>query len=747
METIRGFVDHIIYQNKENGYTVFILVLEKDGDELTCTGTTPYLSQGETIEAQGQFTIHPTYGRQFAVTSYMEKRPEGTEALERYLGSGAIKGVGMALAGRIIRHFRDDTMRIIEEEPERLAEIKGISLRKAREIASQMEEKKGVRQAMMYLSEYGITPRMSMRIYERYGMELYRIIRENPYRLADDITGIGFATADEIARRAGIEADSDFRIRGAILYILSQASGEGHMFLPEEVLSGRVRDLLQIEVEGLKERLMDLAIEHRVSIKQEEGQVRVYTASAYQLELGCARMLRDLNVTEKVDTGEVRKKLGVIEKKIGRSLDERQRQAVEEAAGHGVLILTGGPGTGKTTTINAMIEYFRREGMSMELAAPTGRAAKRMTEATGYEARTIHRLLEVQGGGEEGDRVFFERNADNPIDKDVIIVDEMSMVDIYLLHALLLAVPVGTRLILVGDVNQLPSVGPGCVLRDLISSGVFEVVRLTRIFRQAEESDIVMNAHRINQGEHPTLDNKSRDFFFLKRNDPNVIISIVIQLLTEKMPRYVGARVCDVQVLTATRKGVLGVERLNRILQTYVNPADKTKHEHMHGDTIFREGDKVMQIHNNYQLPWEIRGVAGYVIESGTGIFNGDTGVITRIDEAAGELTVLYDDCRHTVYPFNGLDELELAYAVTVHKSQGSEYPAVIIPLLPGPHMLMNRNLLYTAITRAKSCVTLVGDAAVFDRMIDNTSQHQRYTTLALRIRQLEECEGESEAF
>ena len=741
-ETIEGYVDHIIFQNRDNGYTVACLVSQ--GEEITCVGNFRFLSEGETIRARGTYTRHPSYGRQFSVDSYESVIPQDSLAMERYLGSGAIKGIGAALAARIVRKFGDDTLRIIEEEPERLAEVKGISERKAREIADQVEEKADMRKAMMFLQQYGITQTLGMKIYRQYGQEMYGVLKENPYKMAEDIPGVGFKIADEIAARIGIHTDSDYRIRSGILYILLQASGEGHVYLPKEVLLKRARDLLGVEQEYMEKHLMDLSIERKIVIREikREGapvQTAVYAASYYQVELHVAQMLHTLNLQDTVKEDVLEEKIERIQRGTGVELDEKQKEAVREAVKNGLLIITGGPGTGKTTTINAIIRYFEMEDLDICLAAPTGRAAKRMTETTGYEAKTIHRLLELSGGPEQAqENVRFERNAQNPLEADVIIIDEMSMVDIFLMHALLSAVVSGTRLILVGDVNQLPSVGPGSVLKDIISSGCFPVVELVKIFRQASQSDIVVNAHKINQGIPVVLDNKSRDFFFLKRYDANVIISIVITLIQKKLPKYVEASPYEIQVLTPMRKGLLGVERLNSILQQYLNPPDREKKEKEHGQGVFREGDKVMQIKNNYQLEWEIRGNYGIPVEKGVGVFNGDTGIIREINSFAEMMTVEFDEKRFVEYSFKQLDELELAYAITIHKAQGSEYPAVVIPLLQGPRMLMNRNLLYTAVTRARKCVTLVGDEKTFYEMENNRMEQDRYTALDVRIKEIQ---------
>lgn len=752
METVKGYVDHIIYRNTDNGYTVLILIVEEE--ELTCVGTFSDIVEGENIEAKGEYTDHPTYGRQFKVVSYEEKAPEDELAIERYLGSGAIKGIGIALAARIVRRFKEDTFRIIEEEPERLAEIKGISERKAMEIAEQVNEKKDLRQAMIFLQQYGIHTNLAVKIYNTYGSEIYSILTENPYRLADDIDGVGFRTADEIATRVGIRTDSDFRIRSGILYTLQLASGEGHTYLPLEELTQRASALLEVEPENIEPHYMNLAMDRKIIMQQNDGITQIYATSFYYMEANSATMLKQLDISYEVGDEEIEARIHKIEKQTKMELDEHQVEAVKEAVRNGLLIITGGPGTGKTTTINTIIRYFESEGLDIFLAAPTGRAAKRMSETTGFEARTIHRMLELTGGmvdetsagsgmtaaaragagsngnGMGGAGIHFERNETNPLETDVIIVDEMSMVDISLMYALLKAVAAGTRLILVGDTNQLPSVGPGSVLKDIIDSDQFHTVKLTKIFRQASTSDIIVNAHKINRGERISLDNQSRDFFFLKRYDADKIINVTLQLIKQKLPKYVDAGEYDIQVLTPMRKGLLGVERLNQILQMYLNPPDKKKREKEYGSMVFREGDKVMQVKNNYQMEWEIRTKYGLCIDKGTGIFNGDTGIIEEINDFAETMTISFDEGRMVEYSFKNLEELELAYAVTIHKSQGSEYPAVVIPLLTGPRMLMNRNLLYTAVTRAKKCVTIVGDENTFDMMVENNSEQKRYSGL-----------------
>ena len=742
-ESVTGYIDHVIFRNEENGYTVMILKGVDGEEELTCVGTFPVLTMGASVELTGSYIQHPVYGKQFQVSVLTEKMPEDAMAMERYLGSGAIKGIGAALAARIVRRFGKDTLHIVEEEPERLAEVKGISEKKAREIAMQVAEKADMRKAMMFLQKYGISLNLGARIYQKYGETVYSVLQENPYRLADDISGIGFKIADEIAYRIGIHTDSDYRIRSGMMYTLLQASRDGHVYLPKEELFQKSSELLGVDSSYMEKHLMDLSVDRKLVQKEKDGEILVYPTLYYYLELNTARMLKELDILYPEEPEMMNKQILQIEKETETVLDEMQKKAVTEAACHGLFILTGGPGTGKTTTINAIIRDFEGQGAEIRLAAPTGRAAKRMTEATGYEAQTIHRLLELSGMPEDNDQnaqaVHFERNAENPLEADVIIIDEMSMVDIQLMHSLLQAVIAGTRLILVGDENQLPSVGPGNVLHDIIQSQAFPVIELTKIFRQASESDIVVNAHKINRGEQILLNNKSRDFFFLKRYDADIIIRVVIALIQEKLPRYVEAKPFDIQVLTPMRKGLLGVEKLNQILQRYLNPPDaaKKERESMHG--LLREGDKVMQIRNNYQMEWEIRGRYGIPIEKGIGIFNGDTGILRTINEFAETAEVEFEDGRWAEYSFKQLEELELAYAITIHKSQGSEYPAVVIPILSGPKMLLNRNLLYTAVTRARKCVTVVGSEETLREMIRNEKQQQRYSSLDQRICEMEE--------
>ncbi len=743
MEKIKGYIEHFIYKNTENGYGVLNLVVSDD--EIVCTGVFRDVDVGDTIEAEGEYVSHPVYGDQFKVSSYEISVPDDAASMQRYLGSGAIRGIGEALAKRIVSKFGDDTFRIIEDEPERLAEISGISLKKARDIGVQMAEKRQMRDAMIFLQQYGIGNALSVKIYNTYGDRIYSVIKENPYQLSEDINGVGFKTADEIAEKAGILVDSDYRIRSGILYALSQACVDGNTYLPMDELIKRTIQVLQtrpgyeICEDNIRTHISNLVMDRKIVCKNDSD---VYGASYFYEEQGCAVMLEALNLSENTtpkEEEEYRQSILHLEESKGIELDDLQRDAVLKSITNGIVIITGGPGTGKTTTINTIISYYASAGLDIMLAAPTGRAAKRMTEATGYEAKTIHRLLEVSGQMSDdtslrSSGVHFERNRDNPLEADAIIIDEMSMVDIHLFYALLKALVPGVHLILVGDSSQLPSVGPGQVLHDLIDSGKFPTIYLKKIFRQAEESDIVMNAHRIHDGQKPVLDNKSKDFFFLERSDAGVSYKHMIQLIRDKLPSYVDAQLFDIQVLTPMKKGALGAIQLNLILQEYLNPPDKNKKEHAYGDHIFREGDKVMQIRNNYQATWEVVGKYNIPVDSGSGVFNGDMGVIKEINEYSQDMVVEFDENRRVRYPFGDLDELELSYAITIHKSQGSEYPAVIMPILGGPRMLLNRNLLYTAVTRAKNTVCILGSSQTLMTMVENEEQLKRYTGLKDRI-------------
>ena len=739
---VEGFVENIVFRNEDNGYTVFDIKYK--GEHVTCVGSISYINAGEFITANGEFVQHAIYDMQFSIKSYEFKTPDDEKSVRRYLSSGAIKGIGEKMAERIVNTFKEDTFRIMEEEPERLAEIKGISMTKAMDIAAQLVDKRDMRKAMIFLQDYGINMNLANKIYSHYGQNIYTIIKQNPYKLADDIDGIGFKIADDIAVKVGIRVDSDFRIKSGIFYILQQASTQGHIYLPMEELEVGVKGLLLIDIPDIEKFIMDLVIDKRLVVKiTPDGTKNVYAAIYYYMELSVAKRLTDLEVHTAENEEYFEKRIAEIEKNTKIELDDIQKTAVKTAVENGLMVITGGPGTGKTTTINTIIKYFELEGYEIRLAAPTGRAAKRMTETSGYEAQTIHRMLEISGGisDDNSDRasqgMHFERDESNPLETDVIIVDEMSMVDINIMNSLLKAVAIGTKLILVGDVDQLPSVGPGNVLKDIINSGCIPVVKLEKIFRQAAESEIVINAHKINKGEHVVLNKYSRDFLFVRRDSADAIIAAMCTLIKSKLPGYVNADINDIQILTPSRKSAVGVERLNRIMQDFLNPADVTKMEKTFGDVTFREGDKVMQIKNNYQMEWEKKSRYGITYESGTGIYNGDTGVIEEINTFAERIIVKFEDEKYVSYEFKQLDELELAYAITIHKSQGSEYPAVIIPMFTGPRMLMTKNLLYTAVTRAKKCVCMVGVEDYFHQMASNESEQKRYSSLDERIRQI----------
>ncbi len=745
MEERNGYVEHIVFRNVENGYTVFEFACE-DGDEEileTCVGTFPFINEGEYMVLYGNVVTHPTYHKQFKVEKSESRDPDDVVSMLRYLGSGAIKGIGGGLAKRITDKFGDRTFEIIEREPERLSEVKGISEKKAADIASQFEEKREMRNALLFLQQYGISNQLAVKIYKTYREDLYGIIKNNPYKLAEDIRGVGFKIADNIALKTGLDMDSDFRVRAGILYVLGLGGNSGHIYLPEELLYRNCVEFLGVGVEQLMSMIDEMEFDKSIV---RDGD-KIYLPNLYYSEMNCARMLLDIAKVRSAYDESVEAAIGKLQRESDIELDKQQIMAVKESLNHGLLVITGGPGTGKTTTINMIIRLLENEGQTILLSAPTGRAAKRLNETTGRETQTIHRMLQYNGEGiseknggfsESGSQGTFERNEWNPLEADVIIIDEMSMVDIYLFTSLLKAVSVGTRLILVGDVNQLPSVGPGNVLRDIIRSECCSVVKLERIFRQAAESDIVVNAHNINRGQPIRLDNKSKDFFCLEREDSHGVLEVMLWLVRDRMPKYTNSTAFDIQVLTPMKKGELGVARCNQVLQKYLNPESGEKAQIEVRGTIFREGDKVMQVRNNYQIPWQIRGFNGVVIDEGTGVFNGDCGIIQEIDNFNKEMTVVFDEEKTVKYGFSDMDELELAYAVTIHKSQGSEYPAVVIPLLGGPRVLMNRNLLYTAVTRGKKCVTIVGSKKTVCDMIDNQSEQKRYSTLEIRLKELQ---------
>lgn len=737
MEQIEGIVENIIYQNKDTGYTV--LELSTGKELLTSVGSFNSISVGENICVKGEYVNHPLYGKQLKAISFKASIPNDIVSLERYLSSGAIKGVGPSIAHKIIQTFKDDTKRVIEEEPELLSKIKGISGKKAQDIAYQFEEKRDLRDAMIFLSQYGINGTLAVKLYKVYEDEIYYIIKQNPYKLSEDVRGIGFKTADEIARKVGIEKDSEFRIKSAVEYILYLNAEKGNTYMKVMDLFNETKFLLDIEIENdyFETLLSNMVIDRSIKI---EHSTDVYLNYYYKVEAEVAKRLLSINASvadlnyEKSTAEDFEKFFK--EKNI--LLDEMQFLFIKKSIENGVIILTGGPGTGKTTTINGIIQFFGAKNLKISLAAPTGRAAKRMSEATGYEAKTIHRLLEVNGVVNDKDASShgeFLRNEENPLETDVVIVDEMSMVDISLFNSLLKAIPLNCRLVMVGDIDQLPSVGPGNVLHDIIASERFSTVKLEKIFRQAMESDIVKNAHKVNNGEKIKLDNKSSDFFFIEESDAMHITARIWRLLSQKLPKYVDAKTSDIQVITPMKKGNLGTYKLNEDLQRALNPKAINKKEYeLPNGKILREHDKVMQNKNDYKLDWIIKGMYDIPIETGKGVFNGDIGEVIEIDKLNKKVEVLYDENRYVKYDFTDLDEIELAYAITIHKSQGSEYPAIVIPILDVPRLLSNRNLLYTAITRAKKCVVIVGSEKALNYMIQNKNEVRRQTGLCEKL-------------
>ncbi len=733
MDKIVGIVEDIIYRNENNGYT--ILAVSTDEGEKTCVGTMFQLSIGEEITMEGKTTTHPIYGLQFNVENFTTNIPLEKNAFEKYLGSGAIKGVGPVLSKKIVEVFEEDTFRIIEEEPERLEEVKGISMNKAQQIAEIFYNQRALRDAIIFLQEYSISLTYGMKIYDYYKEKTYQIIRENPYKLAEDIYGIGFKLADNIAAKTGIERDHPHRIMSAITYVLNQGATDGHVFLSKKELINRTIDLLRIEIEYIDHILLELQMKQSINIQSINVQNGtdeeiIYLAHYYNMEEYCGHKVCNLLAHKVENIANVDKLIKVFEKSEKIKLDFTQREAIHFGAKYPFFVLTGGPGTGKTTTINTLIYLFEEAGMSINLAAPTGRAAKRMTETTGYEAKTIHRLLEINFTGDES-RQSFERNEDFPLECDVLILDEASMIDISLFYHLLKAIPLGGRVIIVGDKDQLPSVGAGNVLRDLIHvNQLVPTVILDKIYRQDESSAIIVNAHKIHQGKMIDYKNK-KDFFFIKRIKSHDVLQEIISLAKDRLPKFTKVGFLEgIQVLTPMRKGMLGVEQLNTALQEAINPISKTKAEKAFRNIVFREGDKVMQIRNNYSISWEIISEYKVRIDEGVGVFNGDMGRIIDINHFSEKIKVEFDDLKVVTYEFNQLDELELAYSVTIHKSQGSEYPIVIIPLFKGPSMLLSRNLLYTAVTRAKQMVVLVGDNKILEHMIANNREINRNSTL-----------------
>lgn len=737
MEVIKGYVDHFLYYNESNTYGV--LELDTEDDDVICTGRFPGLTEGETIEVSGEWVDHPTYGVQLKVLNYEIIEPTDILDMERYLASGAIKGIGPSTAKKIIKHFGEDTFRIIEEEPERLSEIKGITERKAISIATQMSERHELRNVVMFMQKYGISNSMAIKLYDEYGSQIKSIILNNPYKLAREVNGIGFKRADEIAAKTGVKLDSEFRIQCGIIHCLKEASTDGHTYLPREKLIRSAYELLGVCESDIERQLDELKIERQLIEVKSEDRLNIYLSEYYQIEKNCAvKLLTLTRYSDRISASELDSEIKSIESELDIELHDLQREAVIKALSEGLFILTGGPGTGKTTTIKSIISGLERRNLRFVLAAPTGRAAKRMSETTGYEASTIHRLLSIKHNPEERADAYFEMNEDNPLDVDAVIIDEASMVDIFLFNSLLKAISPGCKLIIVGDSNQLPSVGPGQVLKDMLDSGVCPNVELKYIFRQSNESHIVTYAHMINNGEQIDFTTKYEDFFLLKRDNYEEIRQALLYLICEKLPKHFNTSPMQIQVLTPMKKGALGVWELNRILQECINPPSDKKVELEYGENIFRVGDKVMQTKNNYDMEWDIMSTYGISAQRGKGVFNGDIGIIDHINKPSRLIRITFDDGREAEYSYETLEELELAYAITIHKSQGSEYPVVIMPLLGGPRSLLYRNLLYTGVTRAKDCVVILGSENTVKEMIRCENENRRYTGLAARIGEVE---------
>lgn len=735
--TTEGVVENIIFSNEENGYCVFALS-DDEGEgadaELVCVGYLPDINEGESVRVTGSIINHPSYGRQLSVSAYEKTLPKSERGIEKYLGSGLIKGIGAGLAKRIVKMFGEETFKIIEENPLRLAEVKGISKEKAMTVGAVFHEQAELRRVIVYLDKYGISPVYSLKIFRKYGEKSIDVVEKNPYRLADEIQGIGFKTADSIAFNMGVEVYSPFRIKAGIKYVLNLASQNGHTYLPMESLVRNTAAVLGVEEALIKDIAAEMGAEQKIFCEKSGDDIRVYLNIYYYAENYAARKLLELDKTAEQIPFDFWEDMKYLEKECKINLAKEQKAAVRAAMENGVCVITGGPGTGKTTTINAIIKLLQTENAEIVLAAPTGRAAKRMTEATGLEAQTIHRLLGTGYLAENSRHQTFEKDEDNPIDADVVIVDEGSMIDLMLFYSLLKAVAHGTKLIIVGDSYQLPSVGAGSVLKDIIASESVKVARLCEVFRQAARSDIVLNAHRINNGEYPEFGKKDSDFFFIKRLDINDVISEIVSLSKDRLHKFLGCDALkDIQVLTPMRKNPLGVNNLNIVLQQAFNPKSPFKAEKEYRDVTFREGDKVMQIKNNYNIIWQII-EGGNVKSEGTGVFNGDEGIIRRISNGEEFLEVVFDENKYVKYDFSQLDELELSYAATIHKSQGSEYKAVIIPAFNGPASLLSRNLLYTAVTRAKELCVIVGNPAIVKKMVDNNKEINRYSSLADRL-------------
>ncbi len=723
---IFGTVDEIIYTNEENGYTV--LRLETDsGESITVTGCLPFSAPGEQIEAGGSWVRHPSHGQQFKAEYALRHMPKGADAVYEYLASRVIKGIGPATASVIVSEFGERALDIIEREPQKLAGLRGISMKKALEMSENLKRQMGLRRLMEFLGSHGLRPQYAMRLYRAYGNDALGIINDNPYIMCMQHIGAEFAEADALALDLGLDGDSAERVAAAIVFELQHNSGNGHVFIPREKLIMATAQLIDLEEELIEEGLDILMDSGEIVCESIAGCQGCYLSSLYEAETYTADKLRRM-CSASVGSENIEGIVEKIENEQGIRYAPMQRKTLEIASKNRVTLITGGPGTGKTTTVRAIIAMFEKLDMKVLLAAPTGRAAKRMSELTGHEAATIHRLLEA-GYGEDSFDLVFKKDEDEPLKCDALIVDECSMIDIVLMRCLLAALPEECRLVLVGDADQLPSVGPGNVFSDIIRSGIIPVVRLTEIFRQTADSRIVRNAHMINAGEHPVLNENKGDFFFMRRANTEAAAELISQLCSIRLPDNMGISPDEIQVLTPTRKGRVGVANLNFLLQNALNPAADTKKEKKFGDFVFREGDRVMQIRNNYDIIW----VASSGLASGTGIFNGDVGYILSIDYNKEMLIVDFDG-RLASYGFDMLGELEHAWAMTVHKSQGSEYRAVVLCLCEGPQQLLHRGVLYTAVTRARELLILVGDDRVVNQMIDNHKQTRRYSGLRARL-------------
>ncbi len=739
LSRIEGSVTEVIYANDQNGYKV-CEVTQEDGETVTIVGIMPDLSAGESVVAEGIWKDHTTYGRQLEVQYFEKSMPKTRDAVERYLGSGSLKGIGPALAKRVVAKFGDETLEVISREPERLAEVRGISMKGAMEIGAQFQEQSYLRDSLIFLQQYGISTVLAMRIYTAFKEKTIQIMRTNPYALARRVRGIGFRKADEIAARMGIQPDSEERIQAAVEYVLTEAAGNGHVYLTLEQVEDQVAELTGVVGVDVENAKLQLILDGRIVEKNEGGVDRLYVTAYYMAEVHVAARIAELSLDAPggIDAAVPEDLDDIITRKAQKYdvvLADEQRTALMEALQHGMMVITGGPGTGKTTIIRILLDILEDRDEDYLLAAPTGRAAKRMTEATGREAQTIHRLLEIEFQPEDGQRQNFNRNAENPLEADVVIVDETSMVDILLMDHLTQAIMPGTRLIMVGDVDQLPSVGPGSVLRDIIDSECVPVVRLEHIFRQGEESQIIANAHRILHGQEPVYNTDGTDFFFMRRSTLEAASTALAETVSRRIPKYLKCSpVDDIQVLTPMRKTPLGAEALNVLLQKTLNPPSSRKNEMEFRRNILREGDKVMQIRNNYNIAWTVRNDFGYTLEEGQGVFNGDIGRVLSIDKTARTVRVRFEDRHEIDYEYAALEEIELAYAITIHKAQGTESPVIILPLLGGPPMLFSRNLLYTAVTRAEQALVIIGEREVVSRMIANNRPTRRNTTLRIRL-------------